>query len=171
MRIATPLTLICLVASVCFAQQPPMVTKEHQVLKKDVGTWTGTMKMYGANPTEFPVKEINTVFGGGLWVLSEFDAGPFKGRGQFGYDVKKMKYTGTWIDNFNPFMSVMEGDFDAEKSQMVMQFQGIDPASGNTEEMKTVTTHDGDDKRNFVMYTKKDGDWEKAFEIDYQRAK
>jgi hypothetical protein len=35
--------------------------------------------------------------------------------------------------------------------------------------MKSVSKIDGDDKRKFVMLTKKEGVWVKAFEINYER--
>ena len=172
MRAVVPVLLICLVGSVCFAQQPPQPTEAHKYLTKDEGVWKGTMKLFmpGQDPIAMPVKETNKMFGNGLWLLSEFDAGPFQGRGQFGYDSQKKKYTGTWIDNMNPYMSVMEGDFDVEKMQMVMQFKGMDTATGKLQDMKSVMTMQGEDKRTFVMYAKNGGDWQKAFEIDYERA-
>ncbi len=175
MKVAVHVALVCLFASSAFAQQPPEITKEHKRLHKDVGNWTGTMKIYtgepNADPMVLPVKETGKLFGGGLWVLTDFDAGPFQGHGQFGYDIHKQKYVGTWIDNTNPAMSVMEGEFDESKNEMVMAFSGTDPATGKTVEMKSVSTTDGDDKRNFVMLNKKEGEWEKAFEINYQREK
>ena len=146
MRFLTTTLLASLFAAACVAQQPPTLSTEHAVLQKDVGTWTGTMTLYpdnAAEPMVLPVRETNTLFAGGLWVLSDFDAGPFKGRGQFGYDLKKKKYVGTWIDNMNPFMSVMEGDYDEEKKQMVMEFTGIDPVSREPERMKSVMTTPG----------------------------
>ena len=175
MRVVLQIVLLSLVCCVAFAQQPPPLSKEHEILKKDVGTWTGTMRIYqgDSEPIALPIKETSKIFGGGLWVITDFDAGPFQGHGQFGYDAAKKKYIGTWIDNTNPFMSVMEGDFDEEKQEMVMRFNGIDPATGNAEQMKSVSTMDGDDKRKFLMYSKKatDTDWVKSFEIDYTRAK
>ena len=65
------------------------------------------------------------------------------------YDPHKQKYVGTWIDNMNPSMSVMEGEFDENKKEMVMVFEGIDPNTGKTEKMKSVSTMDGDDQRKF----------------------
>ena len=76
----------------------------------------------------------------------------------------------TWIDNMNPQLSVMEGEFDADKGEMTMFSEGFDPSSGKVEKMKSVSRFEGDDKRIFVMYAKRDGNWVTSFEIDYKRA-
>ncbi len=155
-----------------FAQQMQKPTKHHEFLKDDVGTWTGTMSMVlpgSDQEIKMPVKETAKLIAGGLWLVSDFETGPFVGHGQFGYDVKKEKYVGTWIDNSSSHLNVMEGEFFKDKGEMVMTFQGVDGATGKIEEMKSVSTRDGKDKRKFVMYTKRDGNWVKSFEINYQR--
>ena len=80
--------------------------------------------------------------------------------------MHKKKFVGTWVDNMNPSMSVMEGDYDADKQEMVMRFLGRDPASGAEVEMKSVTVGEAD-QRHFTMYAKDNGKWGKAFEIKY----
>lgn len=175
MKFAFHVVMVCLFSSAAFAQQPPEITKEHKLMHKDVGNWTGTMKVYTGEPNAdamvLPVKETGKLFGGGLWVITDFDAGPFQGHGQFGYDTHKKKYVGTWIDNMNPSISVMEGEFDEAKNELVMAFKGTDPNTGKMEQMKSISTMDGDDKRKFVMLTKREGEWVKAFEINYEREK
>ena len=71
----------------------------------------------------------------------------------------------------NPSMSVMEGSYDEAKNELVMEFTGLDPATGKIEQMKSISSSTGDDKRNFVMLTKKQGEWVKMFEISYERGK
>ncbi len=164
-----------LFTSTAAAQSIPTTepAEEHKLLQKDVGQWTGTMKMAGPDgqPMELPVTETNTSFGNDLWVLTEFSAGPFQGRGQYGYDTRKKKYIGTWIDNSIAHMSMMEGEYDKSKKAMVMMMKGIDHATGEPQEMKTVTTWEGDDKRHFVMYAKNGDQWQESFEIHYERKK
>ena len=93
--------LLCL--SVTLVAQPPapQVTDHHKKLQREVGVWDGQMKMWMApdqDPQIVPLVETNTMLTGDLWLLSEFDCGPFQGRGQIGYDTGKEKYVGTWID-------------------------------------------------------------------------
>ena len=52
-----------------------------------------------------------------------------------------------------------------------MAFDGIDPNSGKTEQMQSVSKMDGDDKLNYLMLTNKEGEWLKAFEINCERDK
>ena len=82
---------------------PPEVTKQHEVLKQDVGVWDAEMKLWmapGQEPMTSKGVERNRMMGG-LWLISSFtvDLGgeTFQGRGQFGYDSKKGKYIGTSI--------------------------------------------------------------------------
>jgi hypothetical protein len=132
------------------------------------------MKMLSDDPmtaVSFPVREINRSFGNGLWIMTEFDAGPMKGHGSFGYDIHNKKFVGTWIENMHSTLSIAEGHYDKEKGELVMLFSGTDPASGKPNQMKAVSSYDGEDKRHFVMYAKNDSEWVPAFTIDYERVK
>lgn len=165
------LSLVLFAANVAIAQEP---TEQHESLKYDVGTWTGTMTMNvpGADaPMTMEVKETNKMLTGDLWLLSEFEAGPFKGHGQFGYDASKKQYVGTWIDNMSSHLNVMKGKLDEAKGEMVMTFKGINQQTGEPQQMKSVTTRKGEDQRNFVMYAKNGDKWDKSFEITYKRSK
>lgn len=174
MRFITMFTLAAVLTSFTYAQQMPQPTEAHKRLMEDEGTWTGTMKMKipGVDePQEFPIKEVNKAMAGGLWMLSSFDAGPFKGHGQFGYDTATKKYIGTWVDNSTTYLSVMEGEYDKEKHEMVMTFKSRDHQSGKIVEMKSIGKRIDKNKRLFTMMSKQNGQWTKVFTIDYQRAK
>ena len=82
-------------------------TPQHKILAQDAGTWDATLAVYMEGPDAKPVVsqgvETNTLMAGGLWLLSdfrgEFDGQPFHGRSRLGYDPKKGKYVGTWVDS------------------------------------------------------------------------
>ncbi len=159
-----------------FAPPVPKPTKQHEMLKKDVGKWTAEMKMYmaaDAPPMVMPCTEVNAMLENDLWLLSEFESGPFKGRGQFGYDPNKKKFVGTWIDNMNAEMGVMEGDYNEATDELVMYSTMYNPQTQANEKTKSVTKYDGDDAKHFTMYRQdaKAGDWVKSFEISYKRVK
>jgi hypothetical protein len=163
-----------MVPSLVIAQQPAQPSDEHLRLKGDVGTWTGkmTLQVPGSDePMTMDIKETNTMMDGGLWLLSDFEAGPFKGHAQIGYDAQKKKYVGTWIDNSSSHLSVMEGAYDAASHKMTMTFHGLDATSGELKPMKSVTTYQGKDKRHFVMYVQNDDKWVESFQMQYERAK
>ena len=173
MRFITMFTLAAVLTSFTYAQEMPQPTEQHKMLMEDEGTWTGTMKMKVPGldtPQEYPIKEVNSVMEGGLWLTSNFEAGPFKGHGQFGYDASTKKYVGTWIDNSSTHLSVMEGDYNADKHELVMTFKSRDHQSGKIVEMKSITKRADKNKREFTMMSKQDGEWAKVFTIDYKRA-
>ncbi len=158
-----------------FGPPVPKPTKQHELMKKDVGKWTAEMKMYmapDAPPMVMPATEVNTMMENDLWLLSEFESGPYKGRGQFGYDPIKKKHVGTWIDNMSTQMGIMEGDYNKETGELVMYSTMYDPETESTYKTKSVTKYNGDDAKEFVMYRQdvKSGEWVKSMEINYKRA-
>ena len=95
-------------------------------------------------PLEMPCAEsIKAV--GKFWTTSEFsgDFGgmPFNGVSQFGYDPMKKKFIGTWLDNQHPYMSLMEGDWDAKKNAIVMHYDMFDTMSGTFLKMRNEMVH------------------------------
>ncbi len=173
MRAMFVLFSVCCFATCSLAQQePPQPSGEHQLLKKEVGTWSGTMKFYpspDAEPFESQCTEVNTMLKGDLWLITRFEAGPFHGHGQFGYDTDKSKFVGSWVDNMNTNLGVMYGDANLETGELTMFSKGKDAASGQWQDTKTVTSWDGDDKRVFTMYMKSGEQWNKSLEIRYHR--
>ena len=154
---------------------PPEVTEHHKVLHKDLGTWKGTMKIFvpGTDkPMEMPITEKNTKFGDGLWVMTEFDGGPFQGRGTMGYDPHKKQYVGTWLDNMSPVLMTMTGDYDEKTGALTTMSETIDPHMNKKKFTKSVSKHNEDGSRHFEMYERadKDAEWRKSFEISYQKS-
>ena len=152
----------------------PELTEHHKELHKDVGVWEGEMKMWmapGAEPMSMPIKETNRLMTGDMWIISEFDSGPFQGRGQFGYDHVKKEYVGTWIDNMSTHLGVMRGNKN-DKGELEMYSTGYNPHTQEEEEMKSVSKYVSDDERHFTMYKKPKGsdDWQRVFVIEYRRS-
>jgi hypothetical protein len=158
--------LSCLAASAIFlsinagasGQAPPEPSPEHKLLAEDVGTWDATMKMWmggpDASPMEATATEVNTMFGP-YFISSEFKGElgdqKFEGRGTFGYDPVKKKYVGTWLDTMSPFISQMEGTYDAATKTMTMMGDTMDP-EGRPTKSKNVTVTNPDGTRTFTMY-------------------
>lgn len=171
--------LVC-VSSVSIAQDdfPTFEpTEEHKLLAKDVGVWEATMKMYlegpDAKPTEMPARETVSLMQGGLWVVSDYESGPFKGHSQMGYDPIKKKVVGTWIDNSTPFLSTIEGTFDKKTGVLTTFMTGIDPMTEKPQKMKSISKLVDENTRHFKMYTQESESdkWVLTFEILYHRAK
>ena len=146
--------LVCLAAvtsgaTIAHAQFPSAeVTKEHKILKRDVGVWDAEMKLWMAGPDQDPMVskgvERNRMLGE-TWILSNFTADlggqEFKGHGQFGYDTKKKKFVGTWVENMSTNISTMEGTYDEAKGELTMFSMGIDPATGKETKSKSVSKY------------------------------
>ncbi len=157
----------------------PKPTAEHERLAKDVGTWDATIKSWSRGPDSEPAVsqgvELVKLLPGGLWIHSEFDgkfdALEFHGCGQSGYDTKKGKYVGTWVDNMTTELMVTEGDYDQASHTLTMYSKGTGP-SGKPYDAKMATRYDGDDARVFTISMKSDetkGEYMRMMEITYKR--
>ena len=154
------------------AQELVQPTEAHKGLKAMEGSWDATMKMEGA---EFPGEMTAKLECGGLWLVSEYktDFGgvKFSGRGLDGYDTKKKKFVSIWVDSMTTAPMILEGDYDADKKQLVMTGNSQNEA-GKPIKVKTVSKNDGEDHHVFEMFEVKDDGTEKSmFTIDYKRKK
>ena len=154
-------------------------SKEHDILKKDVGTWTAECKMWAAGPDADPIvspgKEVNRMLPGGKWMVSDFEGEfggeTFNGHGVFGYDPDKKKYVGTWIDSMSPYMMKMEGTYNDETKTMTMFYTAKDE-SGQEAKGKTVSVTKDEKTRVFTMYmqtAESKDDFVKMMEITYHK--
>jgi hypothetical protein len=146
-------------AAPALAQGPPMPQPgpEHELLKKDVGTWDATVEMTmapGAAPTVSKGTEVVTMLGG-FWQLSEFKSElmgqPFEGRGTVGFDPAKKKYVGTWVDTMTPGYATVEGTYDAATKTLTATMDGPGP-TGERVQMKETTEWKADGTRVFTMH-------------------
>lgn len=144
-----------------FSQEPqdaaaamPKPGAEHEILKKDEGTWKATGKSWtapGTEPHSFTGVEVNKVGMGGLWSTTDFktDDGVFMGHGIAGWDSIKQKYVSVWVDNSTMNLGVMTGSWDKEKKMLNFQGEQPDPATGKM--MKARQTIEYKDASNRVM--------------------
>ncbi len=156
---AALVSLGVLVSSPVLAQAPsmPQPGPEHEMLKKDVGTWDATVEMFtapGAPPSVSKGTETASMLGG-FWLLTEFKSEmmgqPFEGRGASGYDPTKKKYVGTWIDTMTPGYYTTEATYDAATKTMSSVMEGPDP-SGQVTKTKATTEWKDADTRVFTIY-------------------
>ncbi len=150
------------------AQEPPELGKEHDYLKRLVGTWdaesdfgTGTMTYrMGLN---------------GLWLIGEFE-------GEFGglkfqslsldtYDSMTKKYRSVWADSFSTLPRIMEGTLDKYDKVMTLTGEGRGqddlPAK-----YKSITEIKDADTVNFALsLVEKDGKEHSLVTITYKRKK
>ena len=152
----------------------PKPGPEHELLKKDVGTWDATVEMMfpGAPPSTSKGVETNRMIGG-LWLVTDFKSTmmgqPFQGHGTTGYDVNKKKYVGTWVDTMGTGLGLSESTYDAATRTLAGTFEGADE-TGRTVKSRAVTEYKDDDTRVFTMYTTApDGKEVPGMTITYKR--
>jgi hypothetical protein len=158
------------------AQMPsmPVPGPEHEILKKDVGTWDAEVEMMaspGAPASVSKGVEKVTMLGG-FWQLTEFQSEimgmPFEGRGATGFDPAKKKYVGTWMDSMTPGYYTVEGTYDKATKTLTATMEGPDPSGAITRSKETTVWKDAD-TRVFTMYAP-DGQTV-AMRISYKRRK
>ncbi|MEO1528264.1 MAG: DUF1579 family protein [Planctomycetota bacterium] len=153
---------------------------EMDVYKKDVGDWDCVIKVWsepGAEPIITKGTESNRMFGD-YWLIVEFKGdmfgNAFEGRGMYGYDTKKKKYVGTWIDSLGPFMMRTEGTYDKESETLTVSGDSPGP-DGVTPFTYTMTTVYKGGKRIMTMHMLPKGAPEdqkmKLFEMSYTKKK
>jgi hypothetical protein len=158
--------------------QPPMPgpTAEHELLKKDVGTWDAEVKVWpmpDAEPMVSKGTEKDELLGG-MWLVSRFDGDmggmPFTGIGTFGYDPDEKKYVGTWVDSMSPHLMTVKGDYDPATKTMTTIGEGRDLQTGQMTTSKMVSRYLDDNTRTFEMHMPgQDGQLWKMMEIRYTR--
>lgn len=147
----------------------------HALLGQLAGDWTYTMTSY-ENP-EQPMKltgeSTKTMMMGGRY-LEESLAGemmgmPFKGMGITGYDNVSNEFQSVWFDNMSTALMMSEGTYQ-EGGPIVLTGTWTDPMSGETKNIKMVTTIVDKNKHTFkYLMDGPDGKEMTMMEIDYIR--
>jgi hypothetical protein len=166
------------VSGVAVAQGPPMPqpSPQHEILKRDVGTWDATMQIWptpDAAPMTAKATEKNELLEGGMWLVSRFESDfegmSFAGRGAFGYDPLEKKYVGGWIDSMSPYLTISKGDYDPATKTMTMIAEARD-MTGKPVIQKQVSRFVDDDTRTFeIQQQGDDGTFWKMLDIQYKR--
>ena len=110
----------------------PKPGPEHEVFRKDVGTWDAAVEVRfapGQPPQVSKGQATRRLACGGLWLITEFmnETTGFEGHGVFGYDPARKKYVGTWVDPMRTFMATSEGTWDAAAKTMTMWTEATGP--------------------------------------------
>jgi hypothetical protein len=159
-------------------QPPPMPTPgpEHEVLKREVGTWDAVVELtpgQGAPPTKSTGVEVNTMGCGGLCLITDLKADmmgvAFEGHGIGTWDAAKKKYVGTWMDSMSTGIAVTEGTYDAAARRFTGSVEGPD-ATGKVTRSRTVSEWRDEKTRVFTMHvTGSDGKDAEVLRITYTK--
>lgn len=108
------------------------VTKQHQFLKMFAGQWNVKSEgvMAEGQPAVPMSGKIDSQLLGDFWVVnrmkSEVAGMSFSGIQTVGFDSKKNKYVGTWIDTTADFMWKYEGFVDESGKKLILEATGPD---------------------------------------------
>lgn len=158
-----------LLAAFSQAQEIPKPGPEHEMLKKQVGTWETTMK---AGEMEFKGEVSFKMELSGLWLTgvmqSEMFGQKFTGKSLDGYDPIKKKYISVWVDSMSTAPVIMEGSYDKEKKALSLSGEGPG-MDRKTTKYRSITKVTDEDTMVMTMYI--GNEKEPAFVITYKRKK
>ena len=176
MRASACLAVIVALAAGAGAQgpAPPQPGPEHEILKRDAGTWDATieMSMPGAPPMTMTGVETSTLMAG-RWLVTEWTSEmmgqPFEGHGISGWDPAKNAYVTVWVDSMNTEISLGEASYDPETDSLTGWMEMPDPMGGKSK-VKTVEEWPDEDTR-LVRFFGPDGGDEPFMAFTYEKRK
>jgi len=151
----------------------------HKGFEKRSGEWTAVVKHWLAGPQGEPTisnaKCTYEVVLGGRFLTQQMEGEMFGmayiGMGFSGFDKTSGKHTSYWVDSMGTQSVYAEGECSDHCMTESYTFTTADPISGQTSDVKTVTSIKSDDEHVFEWYMKApDGSMIKTMEITYTRA-
>jgi hypothetical protein len=149
-------------------QEPPKPGKEHDHLKRLVGTWDAESE-YGKGTMTYKMGL------GGLWLMGdfagEFGGMKFQGKGLDTYDSATKKYRSVWVDSFSTMPRIMEGNWDKDDKVMTMTGEGLGPDGMPAKYKSTTEIKDANTVTFGLFMVDKDGRDLPMVKITYKRKK
>ena len=114
---------------------------------------------------------------GGLWLVNhfkgEFGGFAFEGHGVNGYDEKKGKYVGTWVDTMSAQIDQLEGSYDEKTKTITLHRDSVNPGDGKPMKLRLETSFNDDGTRTVKNFMQEPGkpDFVQLVEIKYTRRK
>ncbi|MCI0587487.1 MAG: DUF1579 domain-containing protein [Planctomycetes bacterium] len=157
----------------------PQPGPHHARIKDFEGTWDCDVQSFMAPegmPATSKAVEVDRPVGG-FWNVMDatgsFGGMAFQGHGTSGYDSKKKKHVGTWIDNFGDYIMLSEGDCDGTCKVETTYSESPDMMGGpGMVKVKNVHTWVDKDNRTYEMFMQGEGGkWNPWIKITYKRRK
>ena len=154
----------------------PKPTAQHAWLEKFAGEWKVETEIHMV-PGEEPVRGTGSESArmlGGFWVVGE-GTGEMPGMTMkwiltFGYDPKKEKYVGTWIDSMSSQRWEYEGTVDESGKILTLETEGYCPMEQKTCKFRSTVEFKSDDLRVFTEKKQaEDGSWATAVVSTFTR--
>jgi len=123
MRLAFAISLLLAAACARAAETASTAASELDVLRMEEGVWDAAIEFPPAAPGRAPTHatgvQTNTFVTGGRWIRNDFEVdAKYGGHGTWGYDPKKQRYVGIWVDSNQDYIRFDEGVWDAASKTM-----------------------------------------------------
>jgi len=123
MRFVLATLLLWASVGVNAAGSAAIAAPELDVLKMEQGAWDAAIEFPPAKPGDAPTHatgvQTNTFVTGGRWIRNDFEVdAKYGGHGTWGYDPKKQRYVGIWVDSNTDYIRLDEGIWDAASKTM-----------------------------------------------------
>jgi len=86
------------------------------VVKLEEGVWDAVAEIPAASPDAAPTTmrgvQTNTLLAGGRWMRNDFELEGYAGHGTWGWDPRKGRYVGIWVDSNSDYIRLDEGTYD-----------------------------------------------------------
>lgn len=142
----------------CMAAGTP--GKQHEMLARTAGQWTGTCTMWMA-PDSPPMKSetsmsVSTIMDG-RFTRCEYKGdipgmGPFQGLGFSGFDNVSQKYISTWLDSQGTGIMVGDGTMSADGKTLTWNFRFNCPINKKPATMREVENHPNENTMTLDMF-------------------
>ena len=159
-------------------ESKPGAGKEHAWLRALAGEWESEFEACGGegqHAIKFKGKErVKAV--GDYWILLDNEgmgeAAAFKGVWTLGFDEKKGRFVGTWIDSSTSRMWHYTGTLDAASTTLTMETEGPDPMNPSvTVKFRESIELKGADRKVLASRIDRGGKWVTFVTGDYRRKK
>ena len=181
MCVSVAVVVSCLALAVKAQDSKSDEQSPYKLLAKEEGVWDAEIKMM--MPGEGGKIETTTSKGvetnrmmAGKWLISDFKGEmfgtTFEGHGTNGYDAKKNKYIGTWVDTMSVRIDTLEGTYDDKTKTLTFNSDSEAP-DGKPMKMRLETRFNDDGTRTFSLWMQEDGkkEFSKGMEITYTKRK
>ena len=153
--------------------------EQHAWLRQLEGEWTAELESPGSPDapatTKSGVERVRAI--GELWTVSEINVAtddvPLIGVQTLGFDPKRAKFVGTWIDASSSHLWVYEGTLDAGGTKLTLEAEGPDLATPDrlARYRDVIEVKDADRRVVTSSIQRDDGAWNLCATIRYQRRK
>jgi len=132
-------------------------TPHHLAIQALAGVWDSEVEFVADPSAPMKSRGVETIRPcGDLWVVGDLEAdfmgAPFRGHWVAGFDAKKGKHVGVWVDSMGDFLTTSEGTCEAKCAKIRSEMSMPDPATGLPTKFREIAEQPNADTRTFQMF-------------------